>query len=589
MNDIQTLVFPNLEFNATFDMYVRTSANGPRVSLQENIIHFQAGSIASFDTFFNGFTVHIWKNQCIVDDLYLKLDGDGQFILRFGLHRIGHAHRWLQEDIIDITADQPAVILVKDWGKLDGGILYASVQALTDGVITGGAFMTSTAPQHDVKLGIVITHFNRKSYVIPAIRRIRADLLETPQFKDKISLIVVDNSQNITPEECQGATVIKNQNLGGSGGFMRGLLYLKDQRDYTHCLFMDDDASCEIESIRRSWALLSYANDERSAIAGCLLREIEPFRLIEKGAKFDGLCRPLKSGLDIRHINDLLVAEANTTTPDYGGWWFFCFPVKFANELAFPFFVRGDDSRFSMGNNFRIITANGICSWGDDFHFKNNSLTTYFDLRCHIVNSMQYPINFNAPRQLKIILRFFLRNLLSYNYASASACTIAIKHVTQGPSFFIDNMDTSAIRAEISMLIPSDRLIPINRADFEPHYVMKEHESRLRRYFRWVTINGFLLPDFALKNKFVFQHKGYHGTLRQIFLYKKILYEYEPLNLGYVAEYDRKRFFSELWSFSIEIALFIIKYKKIKKQFQKYLPHMTSEDFWRSIYHRYTK
>lgn len=52
-----------------------------------------------------------------------------------------------------------------------------------------------------MKLGVVITHFNRKQYVVPAIQRIESQLLNDPQYEGKIDLVVVDNSKNITQEE----------------------------------------------------------------------------------------------------------------------------------------------------------------------------------------------------------------------------------------------------------------------------------------------------------------------------------------------------------------------------------------------------
>ena len=60
------------------------------------------------------------------------------------------------------------------------------------------------------------------------------------------------------------------------------------------------------------------------------------------GARFDGLCRPNKCGLDLRYIHDLLVNEEEEHI-DYGGWWFFAFPIKDIKNYAFPYFVRGDD------------------------------------------------------------------------------------------------------------------------------------------------------------------------------------------------------------------------------------------------------
>ena len=100
----------------------------------------------------------------------------------------------------------------------------------------------------------------------------------TPRYQDNIGLTVIDNSQNISRDEAQGITLIPNNNLGGSGGFTRGLLHLKDEGSFTHCLFMDDDASCEVESIRRCYHLLQFAVTERFAVSGVLMRELEPYR-----------------------------------------------------------------------------------------------------------------------------------------------------------------------------------------------------------------------------------------------------------------------------------------------------------------------
>ena len=91
-------------------------------------------------------------------------------------------------------------------------------------------------------------------------------------FKNKVSLNVVDNSQNLP--EIDGVNIIPNENLGGSGGFTRGLMHLKENGSYTHCLFMDDDASCEVEGIKRTISFLEHALDHKTALAGAMLSKI---------------------------------------------------------------------------------------------------------------------------------------------------------------------------------------------------------------------------------------------------------------------------------------------------------------------------
>src|SRR5204863_6262006 len=147
------------------------------------------------------------------------------------------------------------------------------------------AYVTSDPPRK-VRLGIVITHFNRQAQVVPAIGRIQRALLDRPALRELLTLTVVDNSRNLGLASGDGVEVIANRNLGGTGGFVRGLLSLIDGGRHTHALFMDDDASCETESIARCLALLQYARSSALAVAGALLRALEPWRLLEKGARF---------------------------------------------------------------------------------------------------------------------------------------------------------------------------------------------------------------------------------------------------------------------------------------------------------------
>jgi hypothetical protein len=578
---LQQLVFPNLAFGTPEEMYVRAVNRQCIPQLNQKTLRFMESGVASFDTYFNALTVHTWKQHCTIDTLSLILSGEGTFILRFGLHRMGHASRWLHEQTIELESNTPLTTELKFWEELEAGLLYFSLTALTDGTLNSGGFYTTTHPINPVKLGIVITHFNRKPYVLPAIKRIQEELLADSDYEKKITLVVVDNSKNITKEETPGATVIPNKNLGGSGGFMRGLLHLKDHA-FTHCLFMDDDASCEVESIRRTFALFQFSKTPKMALAGSLLREVEPFRLFEKGAQFDGLCRPINSGLDMRIERDLVMAEINDKVPDYGGWWFFSFRISDINFYSFPFFIRGDDSLFSLTNQFSILTMNGITSWGDDFALKSTPLTTYLDARYHLLHSMTH-LHQNKIFCIKLLLIFSFTRLFSYNYASSKAINKAIEHVLEGPDFWIKNMDLSNIRKEINALEPSEKLHPVHRPEYNVEYAGTQPE-RLRTLARWLTLNGFLLPSFLLKDKTLFQHKGFRGLFREVYRYKQVLYEYEPQGIGYIATHDKKEFFTTLFSLLKVLAKLASRFTQLRADYTNKMPEMMNENFWRQVY-----
>ena len=62
-------------------------------------------------------------------------------------------------------------------------MLFILIEAYEETVIEGGHFGTKENPKREVNLGIVITHFNRKQYVIPAIKRLKEELFQIIYIK----------------------------------------------------------------------------------------------------------------------------------------------------------------------------------------------------------------------------------------------------------------------------------------------------------------------------------------------------------------------------------------------------------------------
>ncbi len=586
---LQNLILPNLSFGAPEEMYARCCNHEVHPHLSDQKLIFLPKGVASFDTFYNSITIQAWKKNTSIHSLALRLSGSGTFFLRFGLHRIGQSHRFLSEQKITLDQHAPCIVPVTAWPDITSGMLYYSLEAITEGFVDGGAFITEDTPAQEVKLGIVITHFNRKKYVLPAIQRIREQLLNDPEHQHRIELIVVDNSRNLTQEETQGSgiTLIPNQNLGGSGGFMRGLLHLEDQGSFTHCLFMDDDASCEIESIKRTYQLLSYSHTERFAISGSLLRDVEPYRLHEKGAYFDKGWHARKSGFDMRHIHDLLFAELNDQPINYGAWWFFAFKLSDVNFYSFPFFVRGDDAFFGVSNSFNILTGNGIGCWGEDFWYKEMPIHRYFSMRSNAI----LPLLLNKKQKLipfiKSYISWYASAIFSMNYASAKAIILALQHVNIGPKFWQDHINTESIRHQIASFNEEEKFRSMDRSSVSDDDLLvygHPHESKLRKWIRVLSMNGFLLPSFMLKKKIMFQHKHFRANFREIFRHQKVWYEYEPLNQGYIATHNKKKFFSYSLEAAWVLIKFVFKFRTLRKQYLAALPEMTSRKFWERVY-----
>lgn len=288
MNVLQNIIFPSDQKFSDEPLYLNCIHGD--FDCIDGGIDIQPDTVISFASYYNYFSTNTWLKNSTIS------------ALKFGGYCVGSAK-------VEVFCKSPnsKEFLVKrlDLESLDGffsldlgvlddyfnNALYIKIHSHGLFKIKSMFFYVDVVPEREVKLGIVITHYNRKKYVLPAIKRIAEELLSSSYFKDKIELVVIDNSSNITNDEAHGCTVIPNKNLGGSGGFTRGLLYLKDN-GFSHCLFMDDDATCEIESIKRTYNILQYSNMDRLAISGGMLYEHKPNILHEKGAKFKNLNLP---------------------------------------------------------------------------------------------------------------------------------------------------------------------------------------------------------------------------------------------------------------------------------------------------------
>ncbi len=573
---IQHSVYPKISLCSETELYFRKN-QFVDLNFSNLTLNLENSGTVVTDTYFNSLSIGKWKNHTCLQDLSFLITFKGKIKITWFVNRLHFSPKIVKELYLEHKDLIEAQIDLGFWSELEDGMLAFSIDAFSSAEIHQFSYVTSTEPKNKVSLGIVITHFNRQQYVLPALERLKQELLCDPNFKDKVTLNVVDNSQNLP--EVEGVNIIPNENLGGSGGFTRGLIRLKEAGNYTHCLFMDDDASCEVEGIKRTISLLEFAKDTGLSVGGAMLCEDEMFRQYENGAKFDGLLTPIKAGLDLRDVNALLINELEEKI-DFCGWWYFAFPLSKVKHYAFPFFVRGDDIGFGLAHKFNIITLNGISSWQGDFALKHGPLPAYLDNRHQIMQHFHHLGDQGKLSLVKVTARMTLRNLLTYHYDTALASIYALEDAMKGDEFWKSNVDMATKRKEIGTLIQNEKNgnIPISLRDSA--YPGNPHEGRFARLFRWATLNGNLLPTAFFKKGLVWQHKA-QGHLREVYRHKRVLYIHWPSNTGFVLEHDKKKFFSLLFRYLKAICKLISNYERLKKEYQSSYDELTSKEFWK--------
>jgi len=456
------------------------------------------GAKVFFDTFFNSLSIGKWHAACALEGLWLGLRGRGRVEVKV-YHAIpDRSWECLATRIANLSPTADLLIDLSHYPEVaTDGVIYYEVQALSPTTLTAGRFMTAARPDLDRRLMLSITTFRREAQVENTARRL-ARYLDGCDFASQIHALIVDNGHTAQVPDHPRIRMIRNENLGGAGGFTRGLIEGETQ-GFSHVLFMDDDASIPMEALHRTYAFLALARDPRAAVAGAMITTTARWRMAENAAVFDRGCRPLHAGTDLRERDPVFQMEWQSarTTPDktYAGWWFFAFPVAQVKHYPFPFFVRGDDVNFSLSNDFAITTLNGVVTFGEDFTEKETPLNWYLDLRSHMVHHLSLDrMEVGRLGLIKMALSFFKRNIAKFQYESLAAVYLAWEDVLKGPDVFAQGADAAGPRAAIKALVRQEAFKPLSQIDTVPRKGVFDHNHRFRRRLGFATLNGHFLP-----------------------------------------------------------------------------------------------
>lgn len=573
---LQNIVFPQATGGYSEGMFYR----GDCICLRsEQKLIIKSGKTVSLDTFFNAIQVKVWRGDCCVENLYVELRGQGQVAVQFCLNVSNKAGVVLGERVVHLK-EQGTRIEIPKWETLKGGIVFIQLKALEDCVLIGGAFVTDQKPNEDVKLGLVITHFNRQVNVISAAKKITNEIFNDNNYSN-IDLVIVDNSNNLPVDEIDSRiVVVKNKNLGGSGGFSRGLLYLKDH-GYTHCNFMDDDASCLSESIKRTYSFFSfYCGTEPLGLSGILLRDSDPRIVHESGTIWKNAnWEPINQGKNLENIPDLMAIDWCNKQGSYGAWCYFGFKISDIKHWPFPFFVRGDDILFSLQNKLKIITLFGVATCIDSFLNKENCTTRYLAFRSLLVIStfMGDSGVISWWRRYKDWNDYCT---FSYCYTQAYAVYMALRDVLKKESVFITDIYGVNFRRRLKALPDFEKALPF--VDF-PMSQGTMRESRVHWFIRKITLNGLLIPKKFFKGC-VWHEKRDWINFRQIYRFRAICYYNDDSNSAFIANHNKVELWKGICRDFVSLFVILFYYKAAKTKISNELNELTTEDFWRKIF-----
>ncbi|WP_026424799.1 glycosyltransferase [Actinokineospora inagensis] len=464
-------------------------------------------SSVSTDTYFGRFPAAYWQRWTGAPEVTVEITATGS--ARVTLVASDFRGETRPESVVDVraAAGETITLSAKLDKFLDGGFLWVDISTEDAEFTVDRLVWTVAAPEQTRKTSVVICTFNRADDCVRTLGALAGDAAALSVID---AVYVVDQGTDTVQSRPAFADVerdlggrlryLRQPNLGGAGGFGRGM-YEVTKSSESNVLLMDDDVLCEPEIAVR---LSAFANRtlRPTLVGGQMLRLLHPTRLVAGAeyADFGQLVpgRVVRNGLDDVDLLEEAVDEHGEPTgrptrgdrrvdADYNAWWSCLIPNEVVRELGLPIplFFQWDDVEYgyrARARGYTTVTLPGAGLWHADFDWKDgDKWNEYFAVRnALIVAALHSPF---PPKQMaRVFTSRIARALLGMQYGFAATMIKAVEDFLEGPAFLADGgkqaaADIHKVRAQYPDTVahPVDKLpelglgtVPLIQAAPEP-------------------------------------------------------------------------------------------------------------------------
>lgn len=602
MLTLQNVLLPSVGTCEETELYYRTgTGDQQKCIVQENGLAVEKDCTVCFDTYFGGFTIEKWKKYTHVRRVSLKLRIKGKFtvtLLCAVRNENGTVHT---EDLLtqEVSCSEAQEFLCEFPESCERGMLCFSLRSMQNGsVFCGGGYVSGLEPeeQRDVKIAVDICTYRREAFIEQNLRKLRECFLDAPDsfLYDKLEIFISDNAGtlDIPSLSTDKIHIVRNKNVGGAGGFTRGLIEIQNvrqERGITHVLLNDDDIVYEPEAIFRTCTFLTCIRPEYADtfVGGAMMRLDKPYFQVESGAVWNGgRLVSLKHGLDLRETEACLYNEIEEQ-PQYNAWWFCAFPAEVASEdnLPMPIFIRGDDVEYGLRNTKHLVLLNGICVWHEPFENKYSSALYYYIFRNRLIDNALHDMNMTAEELKRELYGYVMNEVRLYRYKNARLLLKGMRDFFRGTEWFAQQ-DGELIHQQIMQegyaMKPLSELgdgVEFDEEMFQRSRTIIQPTNILHRIIANRTVNGTYLKPKRKYN--IVPADG----VRQISIFRteKLLNYDAASGRGFITERDVKEA-------KACIAQLHEMYKQIDADYEKTVRDykMNASRFWkRSFWEKY--
>ena len=502
------------------DLYAVVTRGGAR--RERHRVVLDPHSAVGTNTYWGRFHATYWQRWTAVGEVEVTALVSGTGRVRLMASDANKVWRIVAaEDVHD--ADALAVRLVAQVDRfVDGGGLWLELTTET-APMTGGYGRCSGAPPRPPRpTSVVICTHNRVDDCLNTLTAMADD----PDACHAVeSVVVVDQGNDPLESRPRFAGVrerlgvrlryLRQPNLGGAGGFTRGLFEATagDPADDRDVLLMDDDVLLEPEILVRLTAFAA-ATTHPTIVGGQMLNLLHPAHLhisaeyaepetLKVGRAVPGA---LKESYLLGHDErDLPTVQDQRIDTEYNGWWACLIPAAVVRAIGYPLplFFQWDDIEFgyrARAHGFPTVALPGAGVWHADFGWKDwDEWHRYFNMRNGLITAALH-----TPFSVRTIGRtvgtLLAQYLVAMQYGLAATLIQAVDDFLTGPSVLDDA--SAAAAAEIRRIraaYPETQMRPVAsvEGDFREMQVVRAPNEPGHEVLTWFKRAAFLLTDRA--------------------------------------------------------------------------------------------
>jgi galactofuranosylgalactofuranosylrhamnosyl-N-acetylglucosaminyl-diphospho-decaprenol beta-1,5/1,6-galactofuranosyltransferase len=458
---VERLVAQRVLFAAPFhqvpdDLY--STVEGGNAARQRQAVALEPFSRVSTNTYFGRFPASYWQRWTTATEVRLEVvvSGSGQLSIsasdRYGTPRVVAATEVPRRGSGTAT-EQQVTLTTKIDRFVDGGALWLELDTQEHGMTVREVRWSVTAPRRLRPTAVVVCTYNRPDDCLNTLEVLGGDdcamqMVEAVYVIDQGTDTLESRDRFTHVQETLGPKLHyrRQPNLGGAGGFTRGLYEVADVQhaDHANVLFMDDDILLEPDTVIRMTAFANRAT-EPVLVGAQMLYLLHP-KLVYSWAQTTNL-PALAAGVPVP--SDVLCVDATRHRQDvrvdagYNAWWSCLIPSEIVADAGYPLplFFQWDDVEYGLrarAKGYPTVTLAGTGVWHADFNWKDeDNSTNYFNHRnALIVNALHG--DFDPKACARVLRGRLMRHLVMMRYGLAVTMLKAVEDFLDGPETLRD-------------------------------------------------------------------------------------------------------------------------------------------------------